>query len=118
MSIADAVVSKRERLFEVMSATADRSLGVPEIAIRQFIWGFINVLESSARGDHGARDIYLSSVIPALRQGALPLEGVIGPMMRITGAAACVLGPEHVHWVTDYCADYTLRLLKLWGQAP
>jgi hypothetical protein len=96
MSVADAVVSKRERLFEVMSATADRSMGVPDVAIKQFIVGFINVLEASARGDHSARELYLTSVIPALRQGPLPLEAVIEAMLRVTAATACVLGPEHV----------------------
>jgi len=117
MSIADAVVSKRERLFEAMMETADTSLGTPEPAVRQFVWGFINVLESSARDDHSARDIYLSSVIPALRGGALPFAVVIASMLRVTAAAACVLGPEHMQWVSNYCADYTTRLVTLW-QAP
>jgi hypothetical protein len=118
MSIADAVTSKRERLFETMMMTADSSLGTPETAVKQFIWGFINVLEASARGDHSARDLYLTAVIPALRDGPLPFEAIIGGMLRVTAAAACVLGPEHVQWVTEYCADYTGRLMAVWGKTP
>jgi hypothetical protein len=114
MSIADLVTSKRESLFEVMMTTADQTLGTPESAVRQFIWGFINVLEASAHGDHGPRDLYLSSVIPALQEGPMPFSVVLASMVRISTAAACVLGPEHVKWVSDYCADYTLRLMALW----
>jgi hypothetical protein len=114
MSIGDLVTSKRESLFEVMMATADRNLGTPDSAIRQFLWGFINILEGSAHGDHGPRDLYLSSVIPALRDGAMPFSVVLASMVRVSSATACVLGPEHVQWVSDYCADYTLRLMALW----
>jgi len=118
MSLAELVVARRQQLFDVMSATADRSAGVSDASIRQFIWGFINVLEAAARGDDGPRDIYLGSVIPALRAGPLPFELIVASMLRVTGAAACVLGPEHVQWVTDYCADYLLRLLRMWGPGP
>ena len=114
MAIGDTVTSKRERLFETMMATADRSYGAPDDAIKQFIWGFINVLEASAHGDHGPRDLYLTSVIPALREGPLPFSAILASMLRVSTAAACVLGPEHVQWVSEYCADYTLRLLALW----
>jgi hypothetical protein len=115
MSTADAVAKRRQQLFETMSATAERSAGVSEASIRQFIWGFINVLEAGARGDDGPRDIYLTSVIPALKQGPLPFEVVVASMSRVTAATACVLGPEHVQWVADYCSDYLLRLLSTWG---
>lgn len=118
MSIANAIASKRERLFEVMVATTDPSLGTPEPAVHQFIWGFINVLEASARNDHTARDIYLTSVIPALRAGPFSYEAILGSMVRVTAAAACVLGPEHVRWVSDYCADYTAKLIALWEGKP
>lgn len=116
MSIADVVQRKRERMFEVMWATAERTPGVPDGAVRQFICGFINVLESSARGDHSARDIYLTSVIPALKQRSVPLDAILGAMLRVTAAAACVLGPEHVAWISEYCADYTQRLLARWQE--
>jgi hypothetical protein len=118
MSIANAVASKRERLFETMMATADSGLGTPGPAVQQFVWGFINVLEASARDDHTARDIYLTSVIPALRGGPISYEAIIGSMVRVTAAAACVLGPEHVQWVSNYCADYTQRLIALWESKP
>lgn len=104
-------------MFEVMWATVDRRWDVPDAALRRFICGFINVLVASARGDHGARDIYLTSGIPALRQGPLPLEAILGAMLRVTTSAACVLGPEHVEWICDYCADYAQRLLALWQEA-
>jgi hypothetical protein len=114
MSIGELVTSKRGSLFEAMMITTDRSLGTPDSAISQFIWGFINVLEASAHGDHGPRDLYLSSVIPALRDGPMPFSVVLGSMVRVTSAAACVLGLEHLKWVSEYCADYTLRLMALW----
>jgi hypothetical protein len=114
MSISELVSSKRESLFNVMMATADRNLETPESAISQFIWGFINVLEASAHGDHGPRDLYLSSVIPALRDGSMPFSLVVASMVRVSSAAASVLGPEHLQWVSDYCADYTVRLMAHW----
>lgn len=118
MSVAEAVASKRELLFEMMVATADRSLGTPVAAITQFVRGFINVLEASARGNHEPRDIYLTSVIPALRDGSLSLETTVAAMVRVTAAAALVLGSEHLRWVADYCADYTARLLAIWNGRP
>lgn len=54
-------------------------------------------------------------MIPALKDVPLPFEAIVCSMLRVTGAAACVLGPDHVNWVTDYCADYTLRLITLWN---
>lgn len=114
MSIADVVASKRARLFEVMVGTADMSLGTPEEAIKQFVTGFITVLEASARGDHSARDLYLNSVIPALRGGPLSLQVVSAAMVRVSVAAASVLGPEHTRWVADFCGDYTARLIAIW----
>jgi hypothetical protein len=118
MSIAEAVVSKRELLFELMMATADRSLDTPEAAVKQFVWGFINVLEASARGDHEPRDIYLASVIPALRDGHMPLETIVSAMVRVTAASTAALGPEHLRWVADYCGDYMARLISIWNAEP
>lgn len=117
MGTAEAVANRRERLLEAMISTSDRRLGTPEEAVRQFAGGFVRVLESSARGDHSARDLYLSSVIPALRGGPLAFEAILGCMVRVTAAAACVLGPEHVQWVAEFCADYTARLLEIWEKA-
>jgi hypothetical protein len=118
MSIANAVASKRELLFEMMVASADHSLGTPDAAIRQFVGGFIQVLEAATQDDHSARDIYLSSVIPALRGGPMQLETVLAAMLRVTAATAAVLGPEHLRWVAEYCSDYTLRLMAVWNAKP
>lgn len=116
MSIAEAIASKRERLFEVMLATTDPTLQTPEFAVKQFIQGFIAVLESAAQGDDSTRDLYLNSVIPALREGTMPFSIILTSMLRVTAAAASVLGPEHVIWVANYCADYTGRLVSVWEQ--
>lgn len=116
MSIAEAIASKRERLFEVMLATIDPTLETPDFAVKQFINGFISVLESAARGDDSTRDLYLAAVIPALREGTMPFSAIMSSMLRVTAAAACVLGPEHIHWVANYCGDYVTRLVKLWEQ--
>ena len=117
MSVAEAIASQRERLFEVMLSTADRSLQTPDHAVKQFISGFIAVLESAARGDDSTRDLYLNSVIPALREGTMPFSVILTAMLRVTAAAACVLGPEHVTWVANYCADYMARLVSVWEQS-
>jgi hypothetical protein len=115
VSLAADVAAKRELLIEMMLATVDRTLPTPEPAVRQFVVGFANVLQASSAGDHGARDLYLTSVIPALRLGGpFALDTVLACMLRVTAAVACVLGPAHVRWVADYCADYTARLLDLW----
>jgi hypothetical protein len=52
------------------------------------------------------------------RAGPISLETVVAGMLRVTAAAALALGPEHLRWVADYCADYTTRLLSLWEARP
>lgn len=114
MTAKDAIAEHRTRLIETMLASANRDIGTPESGVRQFIVGFVGVLEASAGGDNGPRDEYLAAVIPALRSGGMPLTTVVDGMLRVAMAASAVLPGEHLDWLVGFCADYSRRLLELW----
>jgi hypothetical protein len=114
MTAKDAISANRNQLIDAMLATANRDIGTPESGVRQFIVGFVGVLEASADGDHGPRDEYLAAVIPALRSGGMPLTTVVDGMLRVSMAASAVLPREHLEWLVSFCADYSRRMLELW----
>ena len=116
MSVSAAIAQHRAALISCMMETADKSLPTPEPEVRQFMVGFVALMQAAAEGDLGPRDEYLESVIPAIREGGITLGFVVGAMPRLAAAIGCVLGPEHVAWVANFTADYTLRLMEVWGR--
>ena len=118
MSIDQTIAKQREELIHLMLAANQGVEETPDSDVQQFIVGFVQALEESAKGDHRTRDLYLTSVIPALRAGQMGLDVVLGGMIRVSVAAGAVLGPEHARWVADYCAEYTGMLLRLWQAEP
>jgi hypothetical protein len=116
MTPSEAISEHRAELIETMLSTADRSIGTPESAVKQFIVGFVGLLEAAAAGNNEPRDEYLASVIPALRGGGMPLVIVIDGMTRVSMAASAVLPREQLPWLASFCSDYTRRLLELWEQ--
>jgi hypothetical protein len=114
MSISTAIAEHRSALISCLLETADRSLPTPEAEVRQFLVGFVALMQAAAEGDLGPRDEYLESVIPAVRESGISLGYVVGAMPRLATAIGCVLGREHAPWVANFTADYTLRLLALW----
>ncbi len=114
MTAQDAISANRNQLIEAMLATANRDIGTPESGVRQFIVGFVGVLEAAAGGDHGPRDEYLAAVIPALRSGGMPLPTVVDGLLRVSMASSAVLPREHLDWVVSFCSDYSRRMLELW----
>jgi hypothetical protein len=114
MTVKDVIATNRNQLIDLMLATANRDIGTPESDVRQFIVGFVGVLEASAGGDHGPRDEYLAAVIPALRSGGMPLSIVVDGMLRVSMAASAGLPREHLDWLVSFCSDYSRRMLELW----
>lgn len=114
MTAKEAIAEHRSQLIDAMMATADRNLGTPESGVRQFIVGFVGVLEAAAGGDHGPRDEYLGAVIPALRGGGMPLTTVVDGLLRVAMTASAVLPREHLDWLVGFSSDYSRRMLELW----
>jgi hypothetical protein len=114
MTVATAIAQHRSALISCMMDTADRALPTPEAEVRQFMVGFVALMQAAAEGDLGPRDEYLESVVPAIREGGIPLAFVVGAMPRLATAIGAVLGLEHAPWVAGFTADYTVRLLAVW----
>jgi hypothetical protein len=114
MTVAMAIAEHRSALIACMMETSDRSLPTPESEVRQFLVGFLALMQAAAEGDLGPRDEYLASVVPAIRESGIGLEYVVGAMPRLATAIGSVLGREHAPWVAGFTADYTVRLLSLW----
>jgi hypothetical protein len=114
MNITDAIRAHHDALVETMLQTADRELGTSDDEVRQFIVGFVNVLSAAAAGDLSPRDEYLTTVIPAIRDGGMPLVVIVDGMLRVSLSAAVVLEREHLPWLIQFCSDYTKALLSIW----
>jgi hypothetical protein len=117
MNIATAITERRAELISCMMETSDRTLPTPEEEVRQFLVGFIALMQAAAEGDYSVRDEYLEAVIPAIRESGIQLSFVVGAMPRLATAIGCVLGREHAAWVANFTADYTVRLLALWERS-
>ncbi len=114
MSVSLAIAEHRAALIACMIETSDRTLTTPESEVRQFMVGFVALMQAAADGDLGPRDEYLESVIPAVRDSGITLDFVIGAMPRLATALGCVLGRKHAPWVANFTADYTNKLLAVW----
>lgn len=96
---------------------SDDGTGTSEEDTRQFVVGYVSLVRAALSGDTDARDVYLESVIPALRAGGMPLTIVMAGMVRAATAVAAVAGPEHAEWLCRFQSDYTRRMLALWEGA-
>jgi hypothetical protein len=114
MTIAEAIEANTDRLVATMMRTAKEGAS-SEADTRQFIVGFVHILGAAARNDFGPRDEYLESVIPAIRDGGMPLDIVMDGMVRVATSAGVVLGEEHAKWLSDFQGDYTAKIIALWG---
>jgi hypothetical protein len=114
MSIAEALAAHHEPLVDLMIRTTMMPAGSSEADTRQFVVGYVSILSAAANGDFGPRDEYLQSVIPAIRDGGMPLQIVMEGMVRVATAAAAMLGPEHAQWLSDFQGDYTVKILDIW----
>jgi hypothetical protein len=118
MSVAVAITQNREALINAIIATADPDLGFAAEEVRQLVVGFVRLLEAAAQGDFVPRDEYISAVAPGLRAGGVPVSAAAAGAVRIAAAAAVVLGPAHLDWLAEFCADYTQRLIFAWSADP
>lgn len=96
------------------------TLGNPELEEenkRQLVAGFIELALQCAGGDSSARDDYLSTVVPALKKGGMPLGTVISGMVQVSMGGALVLAGENRLWWVQFVSDYSLRLGDAWAAA-
>ncbi|MFT3921925.1 MAG: hypothetical protein QM778_05270 [Myxococcales bacterium] len=114
MDIVKAIADRRTELIDIMVATADRSLPTPESEVRQFMVGFVTLLEAAAAGNMNPRDEYLETVIPAVRDGGISLAYVMSAMPRLAVALGTVLGREHAPWIANFLGEYTTHMLTVW----
>jgi hypothetical protein len=104
----DAVVALRNPAYPIAVSLAEA---------RQFASGFLHLIESAALGDVTARDEYLASVVPGLRESGFPFDAVLDAMIGAVVALAASLEPFHHAWLADFCGDYTARLVRAWYPA-
>lgn len=116
-SLTDEIRTRRDAVLDAMVELSDRSLPTPPNEVRQFILGFVRLVESAAAGDTGPRDEYLSVVIPGIRAAGFPLDATLDSMVRVAMALSSTLNPTHHRWLADFCGDYTRRLLRSWESA-
>lgn len=115
MSISQAIAARRQALVDTMIDANDPETGTEE-GTRQFIVGYVQLLSAAADGDMGPRDEYLETVIPAIRDGGMPLGVVMDGMVRVATVAGAVLGAEHVRWLADFQGEYTKKIIEMWSK--
>lgn len=115
MNISETIAARRQALVDTMMDANNPDAG-GEDGARQFIVGYVHILGAAAAGDMGPRDEYLASVIPAIRDGGMPLGIVMDGMVRVATCAAAVLGTEHARWLADFQGDYTQKIIAMWSK--
>jgi hypothetical protein len=118
-SLETALAEAHDRLLATMIQLRNPSIGSLAEA-RQFLGGFLHLVEAAAAGDKGPRDEYLSAVIPGVRAFGFPFDKTLDALVRAALALTAVLEPVHHAWVADFCGDYTRRLSHAWfeGATP
>ena len=84
---------------------------------RQFVNGYVHLIEQAALGNETARDEYLSLIIPACKAAELPLGYILAVLVILDMALARVISPEFLHWHMAFCYDYTESLIEVWTQS-
>ena len=113
-ALKEEIATQRGSIVEAMLDFRDLSVPTPIQDARQFILGFLHVVEHAAEGDLETRDEYLFAVIPGLRDSGFPLDATLESMIRVSMVLATGVRPEHRHWVVDFCGDYVRRLAYAW----
>lgn len=114
MNISQAIAARRQALVDTMILANNPETGNEE-GTRQFIVGYVHILGAAADGDMGPRDEYLGTVIPAIRDGGMPLSVVMDGMVRVATVAGALLGADHARWLADFQGEYTKRIIDIWS---
>jgi hypothetical protein len=118
MSPAEEISQRREELVRSMLECAEgTSAAISESERRQFIVGFLALLEALAGGDTGPRTQYLEAVIPGIKHAGMPLPMVLGNMLAVAMGLAAASSAENRRWFVDACVEHTSLLLATWERA-
>lgn len=116
MTLHEQLCDRHEVIVEAMLAMRDRGMA-PLDEARQFVLGFVGLVEAAAHGDFGPRDEYLDVVIPGLRASGFELASAVDAMVRSAMALVTVVDPEYHRWIIAFCGDYSRRMVRKWGAA-
>ncbi len=114
MDIVEAIAAHRDELIEMMVRVNPPLEGTSNEDTRQFVVGHLSILSAAAKGDLAVRDEFLATVIPAIRDGGMPLRLVMVGMVRVATVIAGLLDAEHVEWLAEFEGEYTGLLLDHW----
>ncbi len=109
-----AVVSAVHACMRETSDDEAARAGFTEEDTRQYISGFLAVVEAAAEGDNGPRDDYLATMIPATKGTGLSLGSVLGGMVGVASGLCHAMPTEALPWCGAFLRDYTVRLLEVW----
>jgi len=115
--LAAVIGAERERIVTAMLELRDPAVATPIAESRQFIVGFLHVVELAASGDTAPRDEYLGIVIPGVRASGFPLDATLDSMIRVSMVLAAEIPPAYLAWVVGFCGDYVRRLIHAWEQS-
>jgi hypothetical protein len=105
-------------MIETMVSHIPLTEGGPNASdVRQFVAGFVSLVQSAAGGDNRARDEYLTAVIPSVKHAGISLELTIVSLVQVSVLLTGLLGREHLPWLTGFLTDYTRSLMRIWQDA-
>lgn len=113
--VAVTLEAKRETIIELMLATTKGP--TPPAEQRQFISGFIDLVIAAARGNTAPRDEYLEVVIPGCKGAGMAQSMVVSTMVPVSMALAAHLPHETFAWTSEFCMDYTSRIMSIWERS-
>jgi hypothetical protein len=120
MEPSDVVVreleSGHERVVQAMLRAAG-PLPLPEADRRQFVVGFLNLIESAAAGDLAPRDEYLHTVIPGVKASGMTLPFVVSNLCAVMFGLASAASDATLDWYAAFGRDYAARMVTAWETA-
>lgn len=108
-AVAEELRSRHDALIDAMLASTEQG---PDG--RQYVSGFLAVVEAAAAGDTTPRDDYLAAVIPPTKASGMSLAVVMAGMVGVTAGLASGVSPGALPWVARFLTDYTKRLCAVW----
>jgi hypothetical protein len=116
-AILGELESRRDAILGTILLCTEAAVGVSEAEQRQFIAGYLDLVAHAAKGDLGARDAYLETVIPGIKSAGMPLDYVLAQMAGVAVGLGAAIAPKNLAWHAAFTREYVSLLVRQWSKS-
>lgn len=113
-AVADEIANQREPWLKELLRVVPLSEGALESETKQFLHGFLYLIEACARGDEGPRTDYLELVIPSVKASGMTLGYVMRALVVLQVQLGIMTAAENRDWHLKFAGDYAERVVEAW----